>query len=56
MTNQKIKFQISERRAGDVSVSYSDPSYAKSVLNWEAKFDLEDMCNDAWNYKLKNIL
>ena len=54
-TNQKILFKVSNRRDGDVSVSYSDPSFAKLAFNWEAKYNLEDMCNDAWNYKLNNI-
>ena len=56
ITNQKIVFKVSNRRDGDVSVSYSDPSFAKLAFNWEAKYSLEDMCNDAWNYKLKNII
>jgi UDP-glucose 4-epimerase len=55
VTNQKIPYQFSKRRDGDVSESYSDPSFAKLVFNWEAKYDLEDMCIDSWNYKLNNI-
>tara|TARA_B110000008_G_scaffold279147_1_gene325119 strand:+ start:590 stop:1597 length:1008 start_codon:yes stop_codon:yes gene_type:complete len=55
VTNQKIIFKVSNRRDGDVSVSYSDPSFAKLALDWKAKYNLEDMCNDAWNYKLNNI-
>ena len=50
-----ILFKVSNRRDGDVSVSYSDPSFAKLAFNWEAKYNLEDMCNDAWNFKLNNI-
>ena len=56
ISDQKIKFKISDRRNGDVPISYTDPSFAKSAFNWEAKYTLEDMCNDAWNFKLKNIL
>lgn len=55
VTNQKILIKVSNRRDGDVSVSYSDPSYAKLAFDWKAKYNLEDMCNDAWNYKLNNI-
>ena len=50
-----VVFKVSNRRDGDVSISYSDPSFAKLAFNWEAKYNLEDMCNDAWNYKLNNI-
>ena len=55
VTNQKIPYQFSKRRDGDVSESYSNPSFAKLVFNWEAKYNLEDMCIDSWNYKLNNI-
>jgi UDP-glucose 4-epimerase len=56
VTNQKINFKVIERRLGDVASSYSDPSFAKTKLNWQAKKGLEEMCYDAWKYKLKNIL
>lgn len=55
VTNQKIHFKVVERRAGDVASSYSDPSYAKKTLDWVASYNLEEMCRDAWNYKLKDI-
>jgi UDP-glucose 4-epimerase len=55
VTKRKIKFEFSDRRSGDIDVSYSDPSFAKITFNWEAKYNLEDMCQDSWNYKLKNI-
>lgn len=56
VTHQKIFFEVSERRLGDIASSYSDPSFAKKAFDWVASYNLEDMCNDAWNYKLKNIL
>lgn len=56
VTNQKIPYQISNRRPGDVPVCYSDPTNALSILNWEAKHTLEEMCLDAWKYILKNII
>ena len=54
VSNQRIIYQFSERRAGDAEISYSDPSYAKEILNWQVKYSLEDMCYDSWNYTLKN--
>jgi len=56
VTKKNINFQVTRRRAGDISMSFSDPSFAKRALNWEAKFSLDEMCKDAWNYKSKNIL
>ena len=55
VTKKNINFQVTGRRTGDISMSYSDPSFARRVLNWEAKYSLDEMCKDAWNYKSKNI-
>ena len=52
-TGQKIPYQITERRSGDVP-GYLDPSKAKDVLGWEAEFTLEDMCRSAWNWQSTN--
>lgn len=54
-TNQKILFQFSRRRDGDIPISFSDSSFAKLAFKWEAKYNLEDMCIDSWNYNLNNI-
>ena len=44
----KIDFEITSRRAGDLARSYADPSKANAELNWEARYNLETMCKDAW--------
>ena len=49
-TGQKIKYKITERRAGDIATCYADATKAKEELNWVAEKTLEDMCRDAWNY------
>ena len=48
--NIKIKYEIVERRPGDIATCYADPSKAKRELNWEATRDLEQMCKDSWRY------
>ena len=53
-TGQKVKYKITDRRAGDIAVCYSDPSKAKRELNWEATRTLEDMCRDSWKYIQNN--
>ena len=54
-TNQvKISYEISERRSGDIAISYADGSKAKNELNWEAKLTIEDMVRDSWNFE-KNM-
>ena len=47
----KIPYNIEGRRAGDIAVCYSDPSKAQKELGWEAKYGLEEMCRDSWNYE-----
>ena len=49
-TGQKIKYKITERRAGDIATCYADATKAKEELNWVAEKTLEDMCRDSWHY------
>jgi len=44
----KINYKITSRRSGDLARSYADPSKANAELNWEARYNLETMCKDAW--------
>lgn len=53
-TGKKIKYKISERRAGDIAICYADPTKAKIELNWTAKKDIIDMCRDAWHWQSQN--
>ena len=42
-TGQKIKYKITERRAGDIATCYADATKAKEELNWVAEKTLEDI-------------
>ncbi len=53
-SGKKIPYKIVQRRAGDIAKCYADPSFAKKSLNWEAKKDINDMCQDSWNWQSKN--
>ncbi len=53
--NIKIKYEITNRRPGDIAVCYADPTKAKNELGWVATRDLEQMCRDAWRYTKNNI-
>lgn len=46
----QIPYKITKRREGDVAACYADPSKSKKLLHWEAKYDLNQMCIDAWNF------
>ncbi len=45
-----IPYKIVGRRDGDIASCYADASYAKNVLDWSCKYDIEDMVKDAYNY------
>ena len=51
---KKIPYDITERRAGDIASCYADSKKAKDELGWEAKFDIERMCRDAWRWQSKH--
>ena len=46
---------IKPRRAGDIAICYANPGKAKRELGWEAKYDLERMCKDSWNFTKKSL-
>ena len=50
----EIKYEIVERRPGDIATCYADPTKAKEELGWTADKDLEQMCKDAWNFTCNN--
>jgi UDP-glucose 4-epimerase len=51
---KKIPYQIDPRRPGDVDANYADCSKAKREMDWEAKYTIDDMCRDSWNWQSKN--
>lgn len=53
-TGVKINYKIVDRRPGDIATCYSDPTKAKEVLGWEAKRDIEEMCEDSWRWQSQN--
>ena len=53
-SGKKINYKIVDRRAGDIAKCYAEPSYAKEILDWEAKRTIEDMCADSWRWQSNN--
>ena len=53
-SSKKIPFEIITRREGDVGEIYADITYANDNLGWSPKFDINDMCKDAWRWQSKN--
>ena len=49
-----LPYEIQARRQGDITAMYSDPSKAERELGWKARYGLEEMCRDAWNWQKNN--
>ncbi len=49
-----IPYKITARRPGDIAMCYADTKKAHDLLGFEAKYDLDDMCRDLWNFARKN--
>lgn len=52
--NIKIKYEIGDRRAGDLPEFWANAEKAERVLGWKTKRTLEDMCRDTWNWQKNN--
>ena len=52
--HMEIPYKIMDRRPGDIATCYADTSKAKELLGWSAQYDIDDMCQDAWNFVQKN--
>ena len=53
-TGVKIKYEIVERRPGDIAECYADPTKAEQILGWKAEKNLEEMCKDSWKFTKSN--
>lgn len=53
-SKKKIPYQIVARRSGDIAVSYANADLAKELMGWSAHMNVEQMCQDTWNWQFKN--
>ena len=56
VSGQEIPFTIGDRRAGDIAQCYANCDAAKSVLGFEAKRSIEEMCRSSWQWVSKNYV
>ncbi|CVK15948.1 UDP-glucose 4-epimerase [Apibacter mensalis] len=47
----KVPYVIGDRRNGDIESIYASCDKANQILKWNAKYSLEDMVRDAWNWE-----
>lgn len=52
----KINYKFSERRLGDIGISFADTSKIYSQIGWRATKSIEDICKDAFKFFKENYL
>ncbi len=53
-SGKKVPYKLVDRRAGDIAKCFANPSYAKEILGWVAKRNLDEMCEDSWRWQSNN--
>lgn len=53
-SGKKVPYQITDRRPGDIASAFADPVKAEKELNWKARYNLVDMCEDSWRWQSQN--
>ncbi|KAE8671773.1 UDP-glucose 4-epimerase 1 [Hibiscus syriacus] len=53
-SGKKIPIVMAGRRPGDAEIVYASTEKAERELNWRAKYGIEEMCRDQWNWASKN--
>lgn len=48
ISNSKLNYKVSDRRAGDVIAIYANNEKAKQKLGWQSRFSLDQMMQTAW--------
>ncbi|WP_287797330.1 UDP-glucose 4-epimerase GalE [Idiomarina sp.] len=54
ISSKTIPLNYTERRLGDVSACYADPSKAQKLLGWKASRTLTEMLESMWNWQQRN--
>jgi UDP-glucose 4-epimerase len=52
--NKKLPYVVTDRRPGDIPVTYADASKAYRELGWKAERGIEKMCEDSYRWQSKN--
>ncbi|OIV92641.1 hypothetical protein TanjilG_17992 [Lupinus angustifolius] len=53
-SGKKIPLVMAGRRPGDAEIVYASTEKAERELNWKAKYGIDEMCRDQWNWASKN--
>ncbi len=53
VSGKKLKYQIEDRREGDVISAYAETSKANNILGWKTELTLDDAMASAWKWEQK---
>ncbi|XP_058778336.1 UDP-glucose 4-epimerase GEPI48-like [Vicia villosa] len=53
-SGKKIPLVKADRRPGDAEIVYASTEKAERELKWKAKYGIDEMCRDQWNWASKN--
>ena len=51
---KNIPYSIAPRREGDVTANFTKVDKAAKEIGFKAKYNIEDMARDAWNWQKNN--
>ncbi|KAG6409809.1 hypothetical protein SASPL_127851 [Salvia splendens] len=53
-SGKKLPLVMADRRPGDAEVVYAETDKAEKELKWKAKYGIDEMCRDQWNWASQN--
>jgi UDP-glucose 4-epimerase len=53
-SGRPVPYQVMPRRPGDVAACWAVPTLAHQLLGWQARHDLDRMCQDSWRWQSLN--
>lgn len=53
VSGKALKYQIVDRREGDITAAYAETSKANTVLGWKTELSLDDAMSSAWEWEQK---
>ncbi|KAK8652325.1 hypothetical protein V6N13_061345 [Hibiscus sabdariffa] len=53
-SGKKIPLKMAGRRPGDAEIVYASTKKAEAELKWKAKYGIDEICRDQWNWASKN--
>ena len=53
-SDRKVAYKIVDCRPGDIACCYANPALSKSLLDWQADYGIQSMCDDTWRWQSNN--